>query len=128
MNTKKNMLYSKDHEWAEVIGTHTVRIGISDFAQDQLGDIVFVELPEISKPIQSGESMGTIESVKTVSDLFSPVTGIITKVNQDLLLQPELINNDPYAGGWMVEIEVINIKEALSNLLTEEQYNSYISE
>lgn len=121
-------MYSKEHEWTEVIDSNLLRIGITDFAQNQLGDIVFVELPEIGASVKEGECMGSIESVKTVSDLFSPVTGIIIKVNEALIDQPDLINNDAFAGGWMVEIEVSNTEEALIQLLTEEQYNSYIKQ
>jgi glycine cleavage system H protein len=126
---KDQLLYSKEHEWVEVIGERTVRIGISDFAQHQLGDIVFLELPEIGAKVQAEDSLGSIESVKTVSDLFSPVTGVVTKVNSTLLDEPEVVNSAPYEGGWMVEIEVEgSAKEALAELLSAARYSEYIAD
>ncbi|NOU95727.1 glycine cleavage system protein GcvH [Paenibacillus sp. LMG 31456] len=127
MSEIKDLLqYSKEHEWVEVIGDRTIRIGISDFAQHQLGDIVFLELPEIGAKVNAADSLGSIESVKTVSDLYSPVKGTVVKVNSTLLDQPELVNEEPYEGGWMVEIEVEqSTEEALSDLLNAEQYREY---
>jgi glycine cleavage system H protein len=126
---KSNLLYSKDHEWAEISNSRTVRIGITDFAQSQLGDIVFVELPELGSIVKVGESMGTIESVKTVSDLFSPVSGTVTKVNEILLDQPELVNSEPYGAGWMVEVEMEeNNNDEPAQLLNDEQYQSYLDQ
>ncbi|MCR8636733.1 glycine cleavage system protein GcvH [Paenibacillus radicis (ex Xue et al. 2023)] len=123
---KDQLLYSKEHEWAEVIGDRTIRIGISDFAQHQLGDIVFLELPEVGAQVNAADSLGSIESVKTVSDLYSPVKGTVTKVNSALIDQPELVNEDPYEGGWMVEIEIEqSAEEALENLLSAEQYKEF---
>jgi glycine cleavage system H protein len=126
---KDQLFYSKEHEWAEVIGERKVRIGISDFAQHQLGDIVFLELPEIGAKVQAEDSLGSIESVKTVSDLFSPVTGVVTKVNSTLLDEPEVVNSAPYEGGWIVEIEVEgSVKEALAELLSAAKYREYIAD
>jgi glycine cleavage system H protein len=123
---KDQLLYSKDHEWAQIIGDRTIRIGISDFAQHQLGDIVFLELPEIGATVNANDSLGSIESVKTVSDLFSPVKGTVSKVNASLLDQPELVNEQPYEGGWMVEIELdVPANDALTELLSAEQYREY---
>ncbi|MCR8643514.1 glycine cleavage system protein GcvH [Paenibacillus sp. N1-5-1-14] len=126
---KQNVWYSKDHEWAEIVDANTIRVGISYFAQSQLGDIVFVELPEIGLSVKDSESLGTIESVKTVSDVFSPVAGTVTKVNSDLLDQPELVNNEPYGQGWMVELEVEGGAEAaVAGLLTGDEYKAYTEE
>jgi len=128
-NVKENRWYSKDHEWVEKVSGNVVRIGISDFAQHQLGDIVFVELPEEGSSVQAEESIGTIESVKTVSDLFSPVSGQITKTNPRLGDEPELVNEEPYDGGWMAEIEVEgDLEEQLSALLSPEQYAEFLEE
>ncbi|MEC0369745.1 glycine cleavage system protein GcvH [Paenibacillus chibensis] len=128
-NVKENRWYSKDHEWVEKVSGSVVRIGISDFAQHQLGDIVFVELPEEGAEIKAEESIGTIESVKTVSDLFSPVAGQITKINSQLADEPELVNNEPYEGGWMAEIEVQgDLEEQLAALLSAEQYEKFLEE
>ncbi|MBP1156732.1 MULTISPECIES: glycine cleavage system protein GcvH [unclassified Paenibacillus] len=126
---KANVFYSKEHEWADISDSGTVRVGISDFAQCELGDIVFVEFPELGARVQAGDPMGTIESVKTVSDLFAPVSGIITKVNTSLLDQPELVNEQPYEGGWIVEMEwVQDAQEEMNGLLTAEQYKAFIDE
>jgi glycine cleavage system H protein len=95
--------YTEDHEWARQEGD-LVKVGVSDYAQDQLGDIVFVELPEVGASFSKGAEFGTVESVKAVSELYMPVSGEITAVNTDLEEQPELVNKDPYAGGWMIEL------------------------
>jgi glycine cleavage system H protein len=99
----EDVRYTEDHEWARQEGD-VVKVGISDYAQDQLGDIVFVELPEAGASFDRGEEFGTVESVKAVSELYMPIAGEITAVNEELEGQPELVNKDPYAGGWMVEI------------------------
>ncbi|MBW2096765.1 MAG: glycine cleavage system protein GcvH [Deltaproteobacteria bacterium] len=99
----EDVKYTENHEWARKEGDQ-VKVGISDYAQDQLGDIVFVELPEVGSSFDKGEEFGTVESVKAVSELYMPVGGEITAVNGDLEGQPELVNKDPYGGGWMIEI------------------------
>lgn len=125
---KAGLRYSKEHEWAEAIDGNVVRIGITDFAQGELGDIVFVEFPEVGTALAAHHPMGTVESVKTVSDLFCPVAGKVVKVNEALLDAPEKVNEDPYGAGWMVEVEVEGeVAKSLSELLTAEQYKSYIS-
>lgn len=96
--------YTDDHEWAKSVG-EVVRIGISDYAQDQLGDVVFVELPEVGSRFAKGDEFGTVESVKAVSELYMPVGGEVTAVNATLTDQPELVNSDPYGGGWMMEVK-----------------------
>lgn len=121
---KPELGYTKEHEWAEA-GSGTVKIGITDFAQCQLGDIVFVELPQIGQVVDEGQPLGTIESVKTVSELYSPVTGKVTKINDALLDAPELVNSDPYGEGWIVEVEVDgDAADIVSKLLSADQYEA----
>lgn len=96
--------YTDDHEWAKKNGD-VVRIGISDYAQDQLGDIVFVELPEVGSTFGKGDEFGTVESVKAVSELYMPIGGEVTAINETLADQPELVNSEPYDGGWMLEVK-----------------------
>ncbi|WP_219834200.1 glycine cleavage system protein GcvH [Paenibacillus sp. R14(2021)] len=125
---KAGLGYSEEHEWAAAGGGSLVRIGITDFAQNLLGDIVFVEFPEAGAALEANQPMGTIESVKTVSDLFSPLTGKVTQVNEALLDAPELVNSDPYGEGWIVEVEVDgDAAEAVKELLSAEQYEAFIS-
>jgi glycine cleavage system H protein len=107
MNLPDDLKYTKDHEWVRVDG-ETGTIGITDYAQGELGDVVFVELPEAGKELQQGDSFGTIEAVKSVSDLYSPVSGTVAEVNGELSSTPELVNKDPYGKGWMVKITVAN--------------------
>lgn len=122
-----NLLYSKEHEWVLQLGGNRVRIGISDYAQKQLGDIVFVENPEVDDEVTANESMGTIESVKAVSDIYSPLSGRVVSVNEELEDSPETINVDSYETGWLVEIEMSNPEE-LESLLDEEGYEAFINE
>jgi len=96
--------YLESHEWTTKAGD-TVRIGVSDFAQDELGDVVFVELPSVGDEVVAGEAFGVVESIKAVSDLYSPVSGEVVAVNEDLFDTPELVNEDPYGDGWMIEVE-----------------------
>ncbi|GAC1416862.1 MAG: glycine cleavage system protein GcvH [Flavisolibacter sp.] len=105
MNFPDNLRYSKDHEWIRIEGG-TALIGITDFAQRELGDIVYVEVETLGQPLQSGAVFGTVEAVKTVSDLFLPLNGMITEVNPKLNTNPELVNNDPYGEGWMVKMKI----------------------
>lgn len=111
MNTPENLLYAKSHEWVALDGD-TAKIGLTDHAQDALGDLVFVNLPEVGDEVVCGEAMGDVESVKAVSDVYSPVTGVVKAVNEALLDTPEAINADPY-GAWLVEVESITDKEEL---------------
>jgi len=104
LNLPEDVRYADDHEWAKESGD-TVRIGISDYAQDQLGDIVFVELPDVGSTFNKGDEFGTVESVKAVSELYMPISGEITTINETLTDQPELVNTDPYGGGWMIEVK-----------------------
>ena len=107
MNFPANLRYTKDHEWIKLDGT-TATIGITDFAQRELGDIVYVEIETVGKPLEAEVVFGTVEAVKTVSDLFLPIAGTITEVNPVLGGSPELVNNDPYGEGWMVKMTVNN--------------------
>lgn len=123
----ENFLYSREHEWVEVVSETRVRVGITDFAQRQLGDLVFVEIPGVGEEVVADQTMGTIESVKAVSDIFSPVSGKIVEVNSGLEDAPEVINSDAYGQGWMVLVELSN-QEELFNLLTAEQYSAFVEE
>lgn len=124
---KENLLYSEEHEWVVIVEGRTVRIGITDHAQAELGDIVFIEFPEIGTALSAGDSMGSIESVKTVSELYCPVSGTVTKVNADLEDTPEKVNSEPYEGGWIAEVELDgDPEEAMKQLLTAEGYRKHI--
>jgi glycine cleavage system H protein len=122
-----NLLYSKEHEWVKVMDEKRVLVGITDFAQAQLGDIVFIELPELASEVAAEESMGSVESVKAVSDIYSPVSGKVIKINQTLETNPEQVNMEPYTTGWIVEIEISGA-DALEGLLTAAEYESLIGE
>lgn len=111
MNFPENFKYTKEHEWISIEGD-IATVGITDFAQGELGDIVFVEIETLGSTLSKDATFGTVEAVKTVSDLFMPVSGEITEVNPSLESEPELINQDPYAGGWMVKIKMSNPAEA----------------
>ncbi len=117
--------YTKDHEWISIAGSEG-KIGITDFAQRQLGDIVYVELPEVGKAVKQGQSFGTIESVKAVSELFSPVSGEVVKVNADLTTHPEAINTNPH-DTWMIVLKLTNPAES-SALLDEAQYAAVVAD
>lgn len=120
MSLPKDYLYTEEHEWVKQ-ETEGVRVGITDFAQDQLGDIVFVELPEVGATIEQGDSIGSIESVKTVSDFYAPVSGKIVEVNEALEDAPEMINSDPYNEGWILKIEELE-ESHLDELLNSDAY------
>lgn len=120
----KDLLYSREHEWIKVQGNKAI-IGITDYAQHSLGDVVFVELPEVGRQLKSGEVLGVVESVKAVSDIYAPCSGRITAVNENLLDNPDLVNRDPYGDGWMVEMEFQSLDEGL---LKAGDYEALISE
>ena len=126
MNIPEDLKYTREHEWLRIDGD-TVLIGITDYAQDQLGEIVFVELPEEGEEFNSGESFGVVESVKSVSDVFLPFTGIIRELNDPITDNPETINDDPYGEGWIVRAEVLH-KNELDELLSAEEYAAYVKE
>ena len=126
MNVPKELRYSQEHEWARVEG-NTVRIGITDFAQSELGDIVFVELPEIGAQLTANEPFGSVESVKTVSELYAPISGKVVAVNEELNDNPEYVNESPYDKAWMIVIEPSDMSE-VDSLLTAEQYEQMINQ
>ena len=109
LHLPEELKYTQDHEWVQ--GTETARIGITDFAQDQLGDIVFVELPEVGTQFEAGDVFSTVESVKAVSEVYTPVSGEVVAVNEALEENPELVNQDPYGQGWIVDLKVGNSSE-----------------
>ncbi|EMA64378.1 glycine cleavage system protein GcvH [Halorubrum kocurii] len=117
--------YLESHEWATT-GGDTVRIGVSDFAQDELGDVVFVELPEAGDEIAAGEAFGVVESIKAVSDLYAPVSGEVAAVNEELFDRPELVNEDPYGDGWMLEVSPTEGGDA-EELLDAGEYDDQIA-
>jgi len=125
MNVPGDLLYTKDHEWVNVDGD-VATIGITDFAQGELGDIVFVEFPDLNSTVEKGQSAGTIEAVKTVADLYMPISGTVISVNENLDNNPEAVNDTPYSDGWMVKIEIAN-QDEISDLLTATAYDDLIS-
>ena len=124
MNVPEELRYSEDHEWARLEGGK-LRIGITDYAQDALGDVVFVQLPEVGAAVKGGESMSEVESTKSVSDIYAPVSGTVVEVNNDLAERPEQLNDDPYGDGWICVIEPDDPKQ-LKNLLDAEGYRALI--
>ena len=126
MSVKEDLYYSEDHEWVREEEECLV-IGVTDFAQEELGDIVFVELPEVDEEFDKGDSFGVLESVKAVSDTFIPVSGRVIEVNDNLLDNPELINDDPYGDGWLIKVDPADDSE-LDELLSAEEYAEFIEE
>jgi len=126
MEFPANLRYTKDHEWIKIEGD-TATVGVTDFAQHELGDIVFVDIDTVGKPLGANEIFGTVEAVKTVSDLYLPVAGTITDVNPALEANPENVNNDPYGSGWMVKMTVDNPSEA-DGLLDAAAYKQLVGE
>jgi glycine cleavage system H protein len=124
MNVPADLLYTADHEWIRVEGD-TATIGITDFAQRELGDIVFVDISTVGKPLKGGDIFGTVEAVKTVSDLFLPVSGTISEVNAELQDNPEAVNQDPYGKGWMVKM-TIGASEEVAQLMSADAYAASI--
>jgi len=110
-----NLKYTKDHEWINIDGDYAL-VGITNFAQKELGDIVFVEIESLNQEINSGEVFGSVEAVKTVSDLFMPMTGKIVEINEKVIDNPELVNSDPYGKGWMIKIKILDLNEVESLL------------
>lgn len=116
--------YTREHEWAKIEGKRA-RIGITHYAQDQLGDVVFVELPKVGAKVTQLQTFGVVESVKAVSDLFAPISGVVVEVNQELTREPERVNRDPYGAGWLVVVELSNPAEA-ETLMTAAQYEAFL--
>jgi glycine cleavage system H protein len=125
MNIPAELKYTSDHEWIRIEGNKAT-IGITDFAQRELGDIVFVDISTVGKELKAGDIFGTVEAVKTVSDLFLPVAGTIDEINPDLEASPEAVNSDPYGKGWMIKMTMSNPDEAI-NLLDAENYAGMVS-
>jgi glycine cleavage system H protein len=123
--------YTVEHEWVRRSGEDTVRVGITDFAQSALGDVVFVQLPEVGTELTAGESFGEVESTKSVSDLYAPVSGTVSAVNADLEGSPQLVNSEPYGGGWLLDVRVSDVaalESAISSLLDAEAYRGTLTE
>lgn len=120
MNTPSELKYTKDHEWIKVEGD-TATIGITDYAQGELGDIVFVDVDTVDEDLNEGDVFGSVEAVKTVSDLYLPVSGTVLEINPDLEDQPELLNTDPYGKGWIIKLKISDAAD-MSTLLSAEEY------
>ncbi len=123
--------YTAEHEWVRRSGEDTVRIGITDFAQSALGDVVFVQLPDVGSEVAAGESFGEVESTKSVSDLYAPVSGKVVAVNSDLDGSPQLVNSDPYGAGWLLDVQasdVAALESSVSELLDAEAYRGTLTE
>ena len=127
MNFPVELRYTKDHEWLRLEGANKAVVGITDFAQRELGDIVYVEVETIGKPLEAGSVFGTVEAVKTVSDLFLPISGTVEELNPALASAPELVNNDPYGKGWMVKIRISN-KADLETLMDAKAYEQMVGQ
>jgi glycine cleavage system H protein len=125
MNFPENLRYTKDHEWVRIDGD-TGTVGITDYAQGELGDVVFVELPAVGKAVKQNDTFGTIEAVKAVSDLYAPVSGSVTEVNTELESQSELVNKDPYGKGWMIRIRLSSPDE-VGALMSAESYKTLVA-
>ena len=121
----KDLRYHQEHEWVRVSGTQAT-IGISHFAQDALGDIVFMDMPKVGAVVKAGQQIGEVESTKTTSTIYTPVSGTIAKINADLKDHPEVVNSDPYGQGWMVVIDLSSVSE-VEKLMTAEQYEAFLS-
>ena len=126
MKVLDDLRYTESHEWVKVDG-NIAFVGISDFAQHELGDIVHVELPEVNEKVNAGEPLGNLEAVKTVEDIISPVSGTVIETNVDLFDSPELINNSPYDDGWLIKVEFKNIDE-IEKLMTADEYRKMINQ
>ena len=125
MNVPEELKYTEDHEWAKIEGDVAI-IGITDYAQGELGDVVFVELPEVGSTVSKGETFGTIEAVKAVADLFAPVAGEVVEVNEKLGAEPETVNKDPYGEGWMIKVKLSDPAE-VDSLMNAKQYKEKIA-
>jgi glycine cleavage system H protein len=125
-----DLYYTEEHEWVQRTGDDTVRVGITDYAQSALGDVVFVQLPEIGTEVTSGESFGEVESTKSVSDLYAPVSAKVVAVNGDLESNPQLVNSDPYGEGWLVDLQVDggSLEDGLRGLLDADGYRAAVTE
>jgi len=121
----EDLLYTKEHEWARDLGT-PVRVGVTDYAAKTLNDVVYVTLPQVNAQVTQFKSIGTVESIKAVSELYSPISGIVAKVNTELELHPELINKSPYSDGWLIEVKGVDFAIDRTRLLNAKQYMDYL--
>lgn len=126
-NFPEDLKYSAEHEWVRAGNANTVRIGITDFAAEALGDIVFVSLPTVGQEVAAADSVGELESTKSVSEVFTPVSGVVVAVNENLDETPETVNSDPYGDGWLFEIELADVEE-LDDLLDADEYASTLED
>lgn len=124
---EEGLYYTKEHEWAKKLGDGNVAVGVDDYAQSQLHEIVYVELPEMDAEVAQGEALGAVESVKAVSDMYAPVGGKVVEVNEELLDSPEQINDDPYGEGWIAKIEPSGLEADLAKLMDAEKYKAYLA-
>jgi glycine cleavage system H protein len=124
---EEGVYYTKEHEWAKKLDDGLVAVGVDDYAQAQLHEIVYVELPEVDAEVSQGEAIGAVESVKAVSDMYSPVSGKVVEVNDSLLDSPEKINDSPYGEGWIAKLEPSNLEADLGNLMDAAAYNEYLA-
>jgi len=125
MNFPENFLFTDDHEWVDINGD-VATIGITDYAQGELGDIVFIEFPDLNTEFQKGESIGTIEAVKTVADIYMPLSGKIVALNDELNHDPSLVNNNPFDKGWIIKVQIMH-RDEVSELMNTEKYNNFTS-
>ena len=126
MDTPDHLLYTKDHEWADFKDNEVV-IGITDYAQSQLGDVIFIEFPEVGVELTIGNAFGEVEAVKAVSELYAPISGTITAVNEELEDSPDIVNSDPYGDGWIVKVSINNVNE-LNKLMSSSSYQKMLNE
>lgn len=124
---EEGLYYTKEHEWAKKLDDGNVAVGIDDYAQSQLHEIVYVELPEMDAEVAQGEALGAVESVKAVSDMYAPVGGKVVEINEELLDSPEQINDDPYGEGWIAKIEPSSLEADLAKLMDAEKYKAFLA-
>ena len=122
--------YTEEHEWVQRTGDDTVRVGITDYAQSALGDVVFVQLPDVGTEVTAGESFGEVESTKSVSDLYAPISAKVVAVNGDLEANPQVVNSDPYGDGWLIDLQIdgSSLEDALAGLLDADGYRATVTE
>ena len=124
------LYYTEEHEWVQRTGDDTVRVGITDYAQSALGDVVFVQLPDVGAEVTAGESFGEVESTKSVSDLYAPISAKVVAVNGDLEANPQVVNSDPYGDGWLIDLQIdgSSLEDALAGLLDADGYRATVTE
>ena len=125
-----DLTYTEEHEWVQRTGDDTVRVGITDYAQSALGDVVFVQLPDVGTEVTAGESFGEVESTKSVSDLYAPISAKVVAVNGDLEANPQVVNSDPYGDGWLIDLQIdgSSLEDALAGLLDADGYRATVTE